>query len=112
MQTLASGRTESLLSLSGLTPRTAYAAHYHALGAQPGTSACDSDGPVTLGFPAFKSDAQGRARVKLSAAPGVLTGNAGAYVNVHLASDPALVPLCAAVLGLKPSVRAGQRAEN
>ncbi|TSA83864.1 hypothetical protein FNU79_11605 [Deinococcus detaillensis] len=98
VQTLASGRTESLLSLSGLTPQTAYMAHYHALGAQPGASACDSDGPVTLGFPAFKADAQGRASVKLSAAPNVLAGNAGAYVNVHLASDPASVPLCAAVL--------------
>lgn len=98
VQTLSSGRTESLLSLSGLTPQTAYAAHYHALGAQMGASACDSDGPVTLGFPAFKSDAQGRASVKLSAAPNVLAGKAGAYVNVHLASDLASIPLCAAVL--------------
>lgn len=90
--------SESVLTLTGLTPQAAYAAHYHALGATNRLDPCDSDGPVTAGFPSFKASAQGRATVVLRADPARIAGQAGAYVNVHTAGDLAVVPLCAAVL--------------
>lgn len=100
VKTLDTGLSESALVLSGLTPGAAYSAQYHALGAKAGASACSSNGPVTLSFPAFKADAQGRATVKLSAAPARLAGKAGAYVNVQRAAEPpaAEALLCAALL--------------
>ncbi|SMB84462.1 cupredoxin domain-containing protein [Deinococcus hopiensis] len=89
-------QSESILTLSGLVPNRAYVAHYHALG-PAGSDSCISEGPIALGFPAFTADAQGNARVTLRAGPTGIQGNAGAYVNVHLASDLSDVPLCAAV---------------
>ncbi len=103
VRALDAGRSESVLILSGLTPGSAYAAQYHALGGQAGASACDSDGPVTLGFPAFTADAQGRASVKLSADAAKLSGKAGAYVHVHLASGPTGAGLCASLLNVEPA---------
>lgn len=87
----------SVLTLRGLTPNTAYAAHYHALGPAGGPP-CASNGPVTLGFPAFKTNTRGQATVVLRADPAKIAGTLGAYVNVHTASDLTVVPLCAAVL--------------
>jgi plastocyanin len=109
VRTLGPQSALSVLTLRGLTPNMAYAAHYHALGAassDPCTS-CTSDGPVTLGFPAFRTNAQGQATVLLRADPVRISGSLGAYVNVHTAADLAVVPLCAAVLktGKAPAAR-------
>lgn len=92
----------SVLTLRGLTPNRAYVAHYHALGPASGDT-CASQGPITLGFPAFRADARGQATVTLRADPARLRGNLGAYVNVHTASDLTDVPLCAAVLKVTPA---------
>jgi plastocyanin len=97
VRTLGPQSSLSVLTLRGLTPNTAYAAHYHALGAAS-SDPCASDGPVTLGFPAFRTNAQGQATLLLRADPARISGSLGAYVNVHTAADLAVVPLCAAVL--------------
>lgn len=97
VRTVSSALSLSVLTLRGLTPNTAYAAHYHALGSAGGAP-CASGGPITLGFPAFRTDAQGQATVTLRANPTRLRGPLGAYVDVHRASDLTDVPLCAAVL--------------
>lgn len=89
--------SETTLTLSGLTPKQAYAAHYHALGPQTNTDPCMTNGPVTLGFPPFTASAAGRATVKLTAEASKVAGNAGAYINVHKANDLKVVPLCAAI---------------
>ena len=87
----------SVLTLRGLMPNAAYVAHYHALG--PASSdPCASSGPITLGFPAFRSNAHGQATVLLRADPARIGGTLGAYVNVHTAANLAVVPLCASVL--------------
>ena len=86
-----------MLTLRGLTPRTPYVAHYHALGASS-SGPCASNGPITLGFPAFRTNAQGQATVLLRADPARISGTRGAYVNVHTAANLAVVPLCASVL--------------
>ena len=97
VRTLSPQSTASVLSLRGLTPSTAYVAHYHALG--PASSdPCASNGPITLGFPAFRTNAQGQATVLLRADPARISGALGAYVNVHTAANLAVVPLCASVL--------------
>ncbi|WP_425144971.1 cupredoxin domain-containing protein [Deinococcus sp.] len=95
--TLSPKSTLSVLTLRGLLPSTPYVAHYHALGTAS-SDPCSSDGPITLGFPAFKSGAQGQATVLLRADPARIGGSLGAYVNVHPAADLATAPLCAAVL--------------
>lgn len=97
VRTVSAAQSLSVLSLRGLTPGTAYVAHYHALGAGGGEP-CASNGPITLGFPAFKTDARGQATVSLRADPARVRGTLGAYVNVHTASDLTDIPLCAAVL--------------
>ncbi|WP_407543445.1 cupredoxin domain-containing protein (plasmid) [Deinococcus radiomollis] len=97
VRTLSSTSSVSVLTLRGLTPSTPYVAHYHALG--PASSdPCASNGPITLGFPAFRSNAQGQATVLLRADPARIKGTLGAYVNVHTAANLAVVPLCASVL--------------
>lgn len=96
---------ETTLTLTGLTPRKAYAAHYHALGPGASSDPCASNGPVTLGFPPFTASATGRATVKVTAEASKLAGNAGAYINVHAASDLKVVPLCAAVRRAPPAAR-------
>ena len=97
VRTLSPQSAASVLSLRGLTPNTAYVAHYHALG--PASSdPCMSNGPITLGFPAFRTNAQGQATVLLRADPARIGGTLGAYVNVHTAANLAVVPLCASVL--------------
>ncbi|WP_309573080.1 plastocyanin/azurin family copper-binding protein [Deinococcus sp.] len=97
VRAISAAQSLSVLTLRGLKPDTAYVAHYHALG-PGGGEPCASNGPVTLGFPAFKTDARGQATVSLRADPARLRGTLGAYVNVHAASDLTSVPLCAAVL--------------
>ena len=97
VRTLSPTSSISVLTLRGLTPSTPYVAHYHALG--PASSdPCASNGPITLGFPPFRSNAQGQATVLLRADPARISGTLGAYVNVHTAANLAVVPLCAAVL--------------
>lgn len=91
------GLSVSVLTLRGLTPHGEYVAHYHALGPL-GPDPCASQGPVTLAFPAFKTDARGQAQVSLRADPARISGNRGAYVHVHTAADLTDVPLCAALL--------------
>ena len=97
IRTVSAAQSLSVLTLRGLPPRTAYVAHYHALG-PAGGEPCASNGPITLGFPAFKTDARGQATVSLRADPARLRGTLGAYVNVHTASDLTDIPLCVAVL--------------
>ena len=111
VRTLGPKSSVSVLTLRGLTPNTAYVAHYHALG--PASSdPCMSNGPITLGFPAFRTNAQGQATVLLRADPARINGMLGAYVNVHTAANLAVVPLCASVLkaGGTPAVQNAQPA--
>ncbi|MFC4425949.1 cupredoxin domain-containing protein [Deinococcus navajonensis] len=95
--------SETTLTLAGLTPHKAYAAHYHALGPQTSADPCQTAGPVTLGFPPFTASSTGRATVRLTAPSATLAGNAGAYINVHLADDLKVVPLCAAIIRGRPA---------
>ncbi|ULH17850.1 plastocyanin/azurin family copper-binding protein (plasmid) [Deinococcus sp. KNUC1210] len=97
VRTLSPTSSVSVLTLRGLTPSTPYVAHYHALGAAS-SDPCASSGPITLGFPPFKTNAQGQATVLLRADPARISGTLGAYVNVHTAVNLAVVPLCASVL--------------
>lgn len=97
VRTVSAAQSLSVLGLRGLKPSTDYVAHYHALGTGEG-GPCASNGSITLGFPAFKTDVRGQATVSLRAASTRLRGPLGAYVNVHTASDLTDIPLCAAVL--------------
>ena len=97
VRTLSPTSSISVLTLRGLTPSTPYVAHYHALG-PASSNPCASNGPITLGFPAFRTNAQGQATVLLRADPARISGTLGAYVNVHTAANLAVVPLCASVL--------------
>ncbi|MFC4456209.1 CHRD domain-containing protein [Deinococcus sonorensis] len=85
------------LSLMGLTPNKAYIAHYHAFGPDSSTDPCASNGPVSVGFPNFTADASGNASVTLTTDMAKIMGDMGAYINVHYASDPSVVPICAPV---------------
>ncbi|WP_425144970.1 CHRD domain-containing protein [Deinococcus sp.] len=87
----------TVLSLSGLTPNKAYIAHYHAFGPDSSTDPCASNGPVTVGFPNFPADASGNASVTVKTETAKIGGDEGAYINVHYASDPSVVPICAPV---------------
>ena len=109
VRTLSPTSSISVLTLRGLTPGTPYVAHYHALGAAS-SDPCASGGPVTLGFPAFRTNAQGQATVLLRADPARISGSQGAYVNVHTAANLEVVPLCTAVLKASGSP-AGQNAQ-
>ena len=106
VRTLSPTLSISVLTLRGLTPNTPYVAHYHALGAAS-SDPCASNGPISLVFPPFKSDAQGQGLALLRAVPARISGTAGAYVNVHTADDVAVIPLCASVLkaGATPVVQ-------
>jgi plastocyanin len=97
VRTLSAASSVSVLTLRGLTPSTPYVAHYHALGAAS-SEPCASNGPITLGFPPFRTNAQGQATVLLRTDPARISGALGAYVNVHTAANLAVVPLCASVL--------------
>jgi superoxide dismutase, Cu-Zn family len=89
------------LTLSGLTPNKAYIAHYHAFGPASSTDPCASNGPVTAGFPSFSADASGNASTVLMTPMAKIAGDNGAYINVHYASDPSVVPICAPVKATK-----------
>jgi superoxide dismutase, Cu-Zn family len=91
---LVDGSAATTLTVTGLTPLTQYAAHYHAKGTAS-SSACASGGAITEGFDSFTTDASGSGSVKLLSETSKITGSAGAYINVHLASSLATVPLCA-----------------
>ena len=98
---VSGGTVSTVLSLSGLTPGRAYIAHYHAFGPASSTDPCGSNGPVTVGFPNFTADASGNASVTLKTETSRIQGDKGAYINVHYASDPSVVPICAPVKLLK-----------
>ncbi|WP_424952040.1 fasciclin domain-containing protein [Deinococcus sp.] len=87
----------TVLTLTGLTAGKAYIAHYHAYGPDSSTDPCASNGPVTVGFPNFTADASGKATVTLTNDASKIAGDSGAYINVHFASDPSVVPICAPV---------------
>lgn len=91
----------TVLSLSGLTPGRAYIAHYHAFGPASNTDPCGSNGPVTVGFPDFTADASGHASVTMRTEKARIEGDKGAYINVHFAGDPSVVPICAPVKPIK-----------
>ena len=94
---VSGGTVSTTLSLTGLTPGRAYIAHYHAFGPDSGTNPCASNGPVTVGFPNFTADASGNASVTVKTETAKIAGDQGAYINVHYASDPSVVPICAPV---------------
>ncbi|MGI8747224.1 MAG: CHRD domain-containing protein [Deinococcus sp.] len=96
-RSMSSGMLTTTLNLSGLTPNKAYASHYHAFGLASDTDSCASNGPITLGFPAFSSDADGKATVSVTSDPAKIAGDQGAYINVHYADDLGTVPICAPV---------------
>ncbi|WP_407539078.1 fasciclin domain-containing protein [Deinococcus radiomollis] len=95
--TLTGTDVTTVLTLTGLTPGMAYISHYHAYGTGSSTDPCASNGPVTVGFPNFSADASGKATVTLVTPASKIEGDAGAYINVHYASDPSVVPICAPV---------------
>ncbi len=95
--TTKDGMVSTTLTLSGLTPSKAYIAHYHAFGPDSSTDPCASNGPVTLGFPGFTADGSGNASVTVTGEMAKIAGDQGAYINVHYASDPSVVPICAPV---------------
>lgn len=95
--TMSGSVVTTTLSVSGLTPNKAYIAHYHAFGPGSSTDPCASNGPVSAGFPNFTADASGNASVTLSTEMAKIAGDLGAYINVHYASDPSVVPICAPV---------------
>jgi plastocyanin len=97
VRTLSPTNSISVLTVRGLIPNTPYVAHYHALGAAS-SDPCASNGPISLVFPPFKTDAHGKAITILRAVPARISGTAGAYVNVHTAADVGVIPLCASVL--------------
>lgn len=86
------------LILSKLTPRARYVAHYHALPANHVGDPCAADGPVTLTFPPFSADEDGRATVTVRASEATFANGAGAYVDVHLAGAASSALLCAALV--------------
>ena len=94
---VSGGMVTTVLSVSGLTPGKAYIAHYHAFGPDSGNDPCASNGPVTVGFPNFTADASGNASVTVKTEMTRIEGDKGAYINVHFASDPSVVPICAPV---------------
>ena len=87
----------TVLTLTGLTAGKEYIAHYHAYGPDSSTNPCASNGPVTVGFPNFTADTAGNATVTLTNDAAKIAGDLGAYINVHYASDPSVVPICAPV---------------
>jgi superoxide dismutase, Cu-Zn family len=91
---LSDGSTASTLSVTGLLPSTLYVAHYHKKGLVS-SSACASNGDITEGFGTFTTDATGNASVPWLSATDKISGSAGAYINVHLATSLTTVPLCA-----------------
>jgi superoxide dismutase, Cu-Zn family len=95
------GVSTTTLTLSGLTPGKAYISHYHAFGPASSTDSCASNGPVTVGFPNFTADSMGMASVVLTTDMAKIAGDAGAYINVHYASDPSIIPICAPVKMVK-----------
>ena len=95
------GMSTTTLTLSGLTPGKAYISHYHAYGPDSSTDSCASNGPVTVGFPNFTADSMGMATTVLTADMAKIAGDAGAYINVHYASDPSIIPICAPVKMVK-----------
>ena len=97
VRTLSPTSSLSVLTVRGLIPNTAYVAHYHSLGTAS-SDPCASNGPISLVFPPFKTNAQGEAISLLRAVPARISGTAGAYVNVHTAADVGVIPLCASVL--------------
>lgn len=97
MMSRASGMVTTTLTLSGLTPGKTYASHYHAFGPASNTDPCASNGPVTVGFPPFTADANGRATVSVTNERAKIEGDQGAYINVHYGDNLAIVPLCAPI---------------
>jgi plastocyanin len=97
VRTLSPTNSLSVINVRGLIPNTEYVAHYHSLGAAS-NDPCASNGPISLVFPPFKTDAHGQAITILRAVPARISGTAGAYVNVHTAADVGVIPLCASVL--------------
>ncbi|PYE49954.1 CHRD domain-containing protein [Deinococcus yavapaiensis] len=95
--TMTDGMVQTTLVLTGLTPNKAYIAHYHAFGPASNTDPCASNGPVSVGFPSFTSDASGNGTTTLMTEAAKIAGDAGAYINVHYADAPAVVPICAPV---------------
>lgn len=99
--TLADGMVQTTLVLTGLTPNKGYIAHYHAFGPASNNDPCASSGPVTVGFPSFTSDASGNATTTVTTEAAKIAGDAGAYINVHYADTPSVVPICAPVKATK-----------
>ena len=97
MASVTGDMVSTTLSLKGLTPNKAYIAHYHKFGIDSSTDPCASNGPVTAGFPPFTADAKGTASVTMKTDKAKIAGDEGAYINVHYASDPSVVPICAPV---------------
>lgn len=91
---LTSKDRATTLTASGLKPNTSYLAHYHIMGTAS-TDACKSAGDVlngTIGT-AMTSDANGALTLRGLQNTAALTG--AAYINIHEAATPSVVPLCA-----------------
>jgi superoxide dismutase, Cu-Zn family len=100
---LSDGTTATTLTVNGLVPLTQYVAHYHTKGSAS-SNACLSNGGITEGFGSFTTNASGNATVQLLSDTNKLSGSAGAYINVHLATSLTTVPLCADLEGAGTAV--------
>ncbi|MFC4456208.1 cupredoxin domain-containing protein [Deinococcus sonorensis] len=92
------GTSGLMLSLSGLTPAARYIAQVHRLGDTASGDPCLSGGAVTSTLPPVTADAQGRATLSMRTATARLAGPEAAYIDIRLSIDPAVVPLCAALI--------------
>ena len=101
VMTRADGMVTTTLTLTGLTPGKTYASHYHAFGPASNTDPCASNGPVTVGFPAFTADANGRGTTSVTNEMAKIAGDLGAYINVHHGDALSVVPLCAPIKMVK-----------
>lgn len=97
VMTKANGMVTTTFTLTGLTPGKTYASHYHAFGPASNTDPCASNGPVTVGFPPFTADANGRGTTSVTNEMAKIAGDQGAYINVHYGDDLKVVPVCAPI---------------
>ncbi|MFK7603992.1 hypothetical protein ACI3L1_17475 [Deinococcus sp. SM5_A1] len=92
---LNTGDRATTLTATGLKVNTKYLAHYHMMGTASTTDACTSNGGVLNGTigDAMSTDANGTLTLKGLQNIAALGG--AAYINIHEAATPSIVPLCA-----------------
>ncbi|PNY81548.1 hypothetical protein [Deinococcus koreensis] len=97
---LTGGDRATTLTATGLKPNTAYISHYHSRGTGAAVTAttpdCASSGSVVgglIGGAAVTTDGTGALTIKGLQPISALSG--AAYINIHEALAPGVIPLCA-----------------